>query len=255
MARVDRLSALISRFEVTVSLVASGSGNLVVLGTAQKRVPLRIVFCPAGCVPEVKAGEAVLVEAWADLGGSANPLVTSLPAQLSLEAEDDDDETSLILRLLLAEANAMRCGAGSVLSRLAEVLIIRLLRSAIEHGETQSGLLAGLSDTRISRAIVAMHDKPGREWRNEELADIAGLSLSRFAEVFQAHLGEAPQSYLRRWRMTLARQDIERGDRVKAVSRRYGYASSEAFGRAFQKQYGQNPLSLRGNIAMPPSSQ
>ena len=74
---------------------------------------------------------------------------------------------------------------------------------------------------------------------------IAGLSLSRFAELFRSRLNETPQAYLRRWRMTLARQDIARGDRIKAISRRYGYASSEAFAKAFHRQFGGNPLTVR----------
>ena len=45
--------------------------------------------------------------------------------------------------------------------------------------------------------------------------------------------------------MTLAHQDIVSGDRIKAVSRRYGYASSEALARAFQRQFGKAPLAAR----------
>ena len=63
-------------------------------------------------------------------------------------------------------------------------------------------------------------------------------------------MGETPQSYLRRWRMTLAHQDIERGDRVQAVARRYGYASPEALSRAFARQFEVNPLALRREAAL-----
>jgi AraC-like DNA-binding protein len=52
-------------------------------------------------------------------------------------------------------------------------------------------------------------------------------------------------AYLRRWRMTLARQDLDRGHRVQAVARRYGYGSSEALARAFQRQFGLNPVAAR----------
>lgn len=244
MTHFDRLSALISRFEILVTIVPAGSGNLIMLGDGKSRVPRRIVFCPHGHAATIGAGEVVLIEAMANLGGEANPLMTALPDHISLPA-NDDDETGLLLRLLLAEADAKRCGVGSVLSRLGEVLIIRLLRSEIERGAAKPGLLAGLADHRISKCIVAIHENPERDWKNEELAGICGLSLSRFSEVFQIHLDETPQSYLRHWRMTLAHQDIERGDRVKAVSRRYGYSSSEAFAKAFNRQFGRNPLAVR----------
>ena len=120
-----------------------------------------------------------------------------------------------------------------------------MLRTQIEAGSTRPGLLAGLADPRLSRAIVAIHDQPGRDWRNEDLAQIAGLSLSRFAEIFLATVSEPPAAYLRRWRLTLARQDVEKGDRVDAIARRYGYLSSEGFTRAFKKHFGENPITLR----------
>ena len=90
-----------------------------------------------------------------------------------------------------------------------------------------------------------MHDHPGRDWRNADLAHIAGLSLSRFAEMFGTLVGEPPAAYLRKWRLILARQDVVKGDRIDAIARRYGYASSEGFARAFKKHFGENPISLR----------
>jgi len=55
----------------------------------------------------------------------------------------------------------------------------------------------------------------------------------------------APMSYLRRWRMVLARQDIERGDRIQLVATRYGYASTEALGCAFKRLHAQKPTAFR----------
>ncbi len=66
-----------------------------------------------------------------------------------------------------------------------------------------------------------------------------------FAELFAAQVGETPIGYLRRWRLTLARQDLARGDRVETVARRYAYSSPEGFSRAFRKEYGVAPISLR----------
>jgi len=185
----------------------------------------------------------VLVEARVDFGGDANPLVAALPGLLRVSV--DNDETRLLLQVFLAEAEAGRCGSGSALDRLAEVLVIRILRAQIEKGATTPGLVAGLSNPKISRAIVAMHEEPGRSWRNRGLADIAGMSLSRFADTFRATLGETPQGYLRRWRLTLARQDIRKGDRISAVARRYGYVSSAALAHAFKRQYGSKPTAFR----------
>ena len=36
-----------------------------------------------------------------------------------------------------------------------------------------------------------MHDRPGHPWRVETLADEAGLSINRFAELFRDKVGLA----------------------------------------------------------------
>lgn len=245
MLRYDRLSSLISRFQLSVSVAEPGTGNLRVLGRRTDGEPVRIELRPRapGTAPPTD-GEAVLVEARVDWGGGGNPLMGALPSALSLPLAQDG-EAGLVVRVLLAEARAGRCGSGTVLSRLAEVLVIRLLRLQIERGDTGPGLLAGLACPRISRVLVAIHEDPGRDWRNADLATIAGLSLSRFADLFGETVGRTPNAYLRQWRMTLARQDIGRGHRVQAVARRYGYASTEALSRSFRRQFGVSPTDLR----------
>lgn len=243
MPGYDRLSALIARFEMQVTGTAPGTGNLRILGDPISGAPTRMTLRLRGPAAPVPDGETMLVEAEARWGGDSNPLLAALPECVSLAV--GDGETAPLIQALLAEARAARCGSGLVLSRLAEVLVIRLLRAEIERGTTAPGLVAGLADPRLSRAMVAMHEDPGRAWSNLDLADLAGMSLSRFAEAFATRIGETPQAYLRRWRMTLARQDLDRGHRVQTVARRYGYGSSEALARAFQRQYGLNPLAVR----------
>jgi len=204
-----------------------------------------IWFGLAGIGAEL-AAEGVLFAADVDWGGASNPLLAALPEKLRYDLSADREAASLVA-LMHSELAAARCGSGSVINRLGEVMVVRLLRAQIEAGSTEPGLLSGLSDARLSRAIVAIHGNPGRNWRNDDLAEVAGLSLSRFAETFASVVGETPAAYLRRWRLLVARQDLQNGDRVDAVARRYGYQSAEGFARAFRQHYGQNPLAMRGS--------
>jgi len=245
MPRYDRLSALLARFELHVTPKHRTSSNLGILAREYDNVPDRIVFSPEQSIDENIAGDdIVLFSAEVAWGGSFNPLLSTLPPLIEI-AIDKDSELLHITSLLQIEGNRPRCGSGTILDRLGEVLLVRLLRSQIETGTTQAGLLGGLSDQRLSRAIVAMHEAPGRQWRNEDLADIAGLSLSRFSELFAARVGETPIAYLRRWRMVLAHQDAERGDRIQTIARRYGYGSGEALSRAFRREFDTSAVSLR----------
>ena len=245
MPKYDRLSALIARFALHVAPDNGDAANLLVFEDAATGTPSRVVFATRpGLSPGPHPGETATFRARAEWGGSANPLFSALPDCVELIV-GDDPETAVLVQLLTAEGENRRCGSGAVLDRLGEVLMVRLLRSQIEHGAASTGLLGGLADPRLSRAIVALHEDPGRQWRSEDLAGIAGLSLSRFAELFAKIVGVTPIAYLRRWRMILARQDVERGDRIQTVARRYGYGSSEALCRSFRRQFGETPKHAR----------
>jgi AraC-like DNA-binding protein len=242
MERYDRLTTLIDRFKLAVTPAELEYANLVVLA-APDGTPNRAYFL-ARNVKFAPTGGQVLFCAHVDWSGPHNPLLTALPETVDIDLSGDPDSIGLV-RMMQSEITGRRCGVDSVLNRLGEVLIVRMMRAQIEAGSTQPGLLAGLSDQRLSRAIVAMHDRPGQAWRNEDLALLSGMSLSRFAETFLAEVGETPAAYLRRWRLTLARQDIAKGQRVDVVARRYGFSSPEGFTRAFKKYHGKTPIALR----------
>lgn len=244
MDRVDRLTTLMERFSLSVTSAPLGEATLVVYALSNGGAK-RMQFRTSGKALRAPLGEIVFAARF-DWGGGDNPLVAALPDVVDFDLSEDSECRGLI-EVMESELAGNRCGAGSVVSRLGEVLVVRMLRAQIESGTTHASLLAGLSDPRLSRAIVAMHDAPGRTWRNDELARVAGLSLSRFSELFLTKVGETPAAYLRRWRLILARQDVAKGDRVETISRRYGYRSPEGFARAFKKHFGDNPVSLRGS--------
>lgn len=240
--RVDRLSALMERFALRLGPAAPGAGNLHLVGRGSGAE--RMVLRAAPGAPVLAPGEAVLFSAGLDWGGPDNPLAAALPREV---AQPLGPEDAALAALFIGEAGARRCGAAQVLNRLAEVMVIRLLRAAIAAGAASPGLLAGLADPRLARAIVAMHEAPARAWSNRDLALEAGLSLSRFAELFHAATGETPMGYLRRWRLVLARRELARGARVQSVARRCGYGSPEALARAYRRQFGEAPLAVRGS--------
>lgn len=249
MPKFDRLSALVERFALRVTPASLSVANLLVSDNPDDTHPCQVVFCPTGPVgpsPQINACSLHgFLVAW---GGAANPLLSALPNTVRYDTTDDPEMAALI-RLLRIEGEDQRCGSDTVLDRLGEVLMVRLLRTQIERGATSTGILGGLADPRLSRAIVAVHENPGKQWRSDDLAEIAGLSLSRFAELFAEVVGDTPMAYLRRWRMTLAHQDLEKGERVQTVARRYGYGSSEALNRSFRKQFGASPKEVRAAVS------
>jgi AraC-like DNA-binding protein len=121
----------------------------------------------------------------------------------------------------------------------------------------ERGWLNALRDPVLAPALAAMHGDPGRKWTVAELARAANVSVSSLDERFRALLGMPPIRYLTDWRMHIARDLLECGDRgVGAVARQVGYESEEAFSRAFKRAHGVAPsLWRRGLVAAVPASE
>jgi AraC-like DNA-binding protein len=157
-----------------------------------------------------------------------------------------DPTLRALLDAMADEVMASRIGGATILARLADVVIARLIRAWAENEAAPKGWLAALRDKRVGRALAAIHRDPGRAWPLGELAGRAGLSRSVFCERFAALVGVAPGRYLARWRMRLASQWLE-GERlsIAEVADRLGYGSEAAFSRAFKRVTGLAPSALR----------
>lgn len=168
------------------------------------------------------------------------PSVIHIPSAVRTE---DAGWLEGIAQYLLAEASASHPGASLMISRLIDVLVIRAMRIWVRTAPPESkGWLGALADARISRALSAIHDAPFRRWTVAELAAVAGMSRSSFADRFAALIGAAPLHYQTRWRLLLANEMLKRVDtRVSDVARRIGYDSDAAFSRAFKAQFGHPP--------------
>ena len=246
MSHLDRLSALLSSFSLRVEQCTVPDANLLFLAQDAATTDvhsIEVLNDPVQARPLRLPGHPIFA-ARARLGDGVHPLFQTLPPRTTLHAVQDTDLGALV-RILMNELDAGRCGVQTVLDRLVEVVFVQVLRSLMQSGLSTPGMLNGLSDPRLSRALVAIHGDPMRSWSNHELAQEAGFSVSRFAEVFRQKVGTTPVAYLRAWRLTLALQDVRNGARIKNVAARYSYSSGEALSRAFRKHFGYCPTRLR----------
>jgi AraC-like DNA-binding protein len=91
-----------------------------------------------------------------------------------------------------------------------------------------------------------MHEHPARPWTLSELARIATMSRSSFANKFKRVVGEAPLEYLTRRRMRVAAQLLNSTMlNVLEIANEVGYTSESAFSTAFRKYWGEAPRDFR----------
>jgi len=176
---------------------------------------------------------------------AAERLVDALPPVLHLDAWEGGEDRWLsdTLRFIAREAESLRPGGETVITRLADILAIQMVRHWIENeAQVDRGWLAALRDEQLGRAIAAIHREPGKDWTLETLARTAAMSRSAFAARFTEVVGEPAMRYLKRWRLQLARAALRESEEpLGIVAERFGYRSEAAFCRAFKREFDVSP--------------
>jgi AraC-like DNA-binding protein len=177
-----------------------------------------------------------------------HPVLALMPPLLHVkEGTTTDPLLPVLLAAMADEVTSERIGAATVMARLADVVITRVIRAWVESRTADtSGWLAAIRDPKMGRAIAAIHERPGAPWSVDSLAEIAHTSRSVFSERFTAVVGMSPGRYLTRWRMHLATGWLrEQKLTVAETASRLGYESEASFSRAFKRDIGQPPSALR----------
>jgi AraC-like DNA-binding protein len=180
---------------------------------------------------------------------AARDLIRLMPTIIHVDATTLELELMhSTLRLMATEAKALRTGGETVITRLADVLVVQAIRSWIDSDPVaRSGWLGAMHDPQIGQAILLIHREPARAWTVASLADEVAMSRSAFAARFPELVGEPPMGYVARWRMHVALEWLsENGVTIAEVANRLGYGSEAAFSRAFKRIIGVPPGSVKG---------
>jgi AraC-like DNA-binding protein len=266
---MDKLSPFFSRFALSARIFYSGrlcglsddheterAGHLHVLRRGRLRIVQTkkrprlidqpsVLFYPRPMKHRFQVDEkdgAELVCARVEFGaGMLNPLVLAMP-ELRVVPLASVRELNPAAELLFAEAFGEQPGRQVAVDRLSEYFLVLLLRAAIDYQLVQSGVLNGLSDARLSKAISAMHERPEHAWTLAELARLAGMSRPRFAVHFREVVGSTPFAYLTDWRIGAAQAMLRSGEPLKIVAPAVGYSGSTALSRVFSDRLGLSPM-------------
>jgi AraC-like DNA-binding protein len=175
-----------------------------------------------------------------------NPLLAALPHLMHMRGMSN---TWLggFTRQLTEESRLGRAGADCVVTRLAELMFLEVLRRYLEDLPAgQTGWLAGIRDEIVGRVLTLLHGRPGHPWTLDELAREAGSSRSSVAKRFAELVGQPPMQYLTQWRMQVAANLLaQSGAKVATIGTEVGYDSEAAFSRAFKKATGLAPGAWR----------
>lgn len=173
---------------------------------------------------------------------TASHLINTLPRMITVGAATSPwmEWVQSTVRLIAAEARELRPGGETVITWLADVLVIQAIRSWIEADPVaRTGWLGALRDPLLGPVIALIHREPARAWTVGDLASEVAMSRSAFAARFSEFVAEPPMHYVARWRMhvVLASLKEERAT-LGELAIRLGYQSEVAFSRAFKRFMG-----------------
>jgi AraC-like DNA-binding protein len=197
-------------------------------------------------------GEVFLISGRFSFSGShATVLFEALPPIINIPKASSQAE---VLRWSLdqwaCELRNPQPGGVLMSTHLAHLMLVQVLRLFLETpGELPKGWFLALTDRQISPAIAAMHAEPARRWTLAELARIAGISRTVFAQRFKALVGSTAMDYLARWRMLVAADRLRAGgENVASIAFSLGYESESSFSTAFKRIMSYSPTQYRRQL-------
>lgn len=181
-------------------------------------------------------------------------MLSALPAVVHVEdaSRQLSQITESLVALMADEVERDEPGAETVIARLADALIVHVLRTYVDELPLDGGRwLAGLKDAAIREALGRFHRDPAAPWTINHLAEAAGMSRSSFTTRFRRLVGRTPADYVLRWRIHLGAGYLRQGTTVAAAAHRVGFATEAAFSNAFVRVMGTRPGAYRRRASEP----
>jgi AraC-like DNA-binding protein len=181
------------------------------------------------------------------------PLLDTLPKVLTLNVREGTsrDWIDASMRFAAGELAAGRLASSGIVSRLSELLLAEAIRAYADSlPDDETGWLRGLRDPQVGRALALLHRDVAAAWTAESLAAAVAMSRSAFVDRFGALVGQPPIRYLTTLRLQTARRRLRDGSTpLGRLAPAVGYASEEAFSRAFKREFGLSPSQWREQAA------
>lgn len=149
--------------------------------------------------------------------------VERLADEMECECENDEPGKEVALRAKLLE------------------MMVYLSRAYTSSDTTEAHALL-----RVGNVIGALENDYSRDWKLDELLNIAHMSRSNLMRVFRKATGQTPIEYLVRLRIQKSMEMLRNTDlTITEIALEVGFNDSNYFTRQFRRILGESPRSFR----------
>ncbi|MBE7636216.1 helix-turn-helix domain-containing protein [Sneathiella sp. P13V-1] len=128
-----------------------------------------------------------------------------------------------------------------VMRKAAQRLVVHSKRAGSQSQFSDLLIAQTSGDGQFSDLIVWMSDNMSARITVVELANRCGMSERNFHRKFTQTVGDTPAKFLDDLRMQRAKELLDAGHLIKAVSHDVGFRSESGFRNAFEAQFGLSP--------------
>jgi len=108
----------------------------------------------------------------------------------------------------------------------------------------------GLTPARLRKVVELVHAEMERDLSLDQMADVTGLSVTHFSEMFRQSTGQTPHQFVLHRRVERAKELLRAAEmRVLDVAVACGFKSQQHFARVFRSMCGASPTQYRQEFA------
>jgi len=173
-----------------------------------------------------------------------------VPQQVAVIGVDNEEVICAHVQPRLSSVARNNRQEGFQAAAMLDQLIRGKPLSSLEESVPPLGVVArestetvAFQDPRLCEAIDYLIQNIAAPLGVQELASHVGVSRRWMEYAFRDALGESPYQYIRRRRLKLARQLLEKDARVKiyTIAKQTGFSSAKQFSMAFSQEFGSSP--------------
>jgi AraC family transcriptional regulator len=170
----------------------------------------------------------------------------STPVQLHCTTHLNDRRISALMMAVNADREAGFPSGRLFLDSIELAIATALVqRHAVRHRRRRK-VQSGLTPAKLKRVVDLVQTNLHEDLSLQELADVAGLSIWHFSQMFRKTTGTTPHQFLLRQRLERATIMLQNPNaKVLVVALACGFRTQQHFARSFRNIFGVSPTEYR----------